>query len=82
MAKSQRIIVNSQFSTVNSQSFCAILSHYITPKTSILAENREFFTKNGFGKGFALLKSEDETEQKQQNNKQINNYNYGKDYWY
>ena len=52
----------------------AILSHYITPKTSILAENREIFTKNGFGKGFALQKCENKTEQKQQNNKQIKNF--------
>jgi len=60
MAKSQRIIVNCQLPTVNSQSFCAILSYYIPPKTSILAEISQIFAKNGFGKGFALQKCENE----------------------
>ena len=41
-------------------SFCAILSYYIPPKTSILAEISQIFAKNGFGKGFALQKCENE----------------------
>ena len=58
--------------------FCH-LCHFVT---LVLAENYHFgrkYCKNGFGKAFAVEKGKAKIDK---NNKQIKNYNYGKDYWY
>ena len=65
---------------------CAIGCHFVTlfqHKMSFLAENLQNFAKNGFGKGFAVLKGVNKIGQNGTKfNKQIKTYNYGKDYWY
>ena len=54
---------NCQLSTVNSQLFCAILSHSFRRKMSFLAEISQKITENRFGKRFAVLKGVNKIKQ-------------------